>query len=102
MWPGGQGWKPGPPYPATVVWRRGPRRTSHPTSFWSDRSSGRADYFAEASDDLLGDGARFACSEDALVEFGGGDDFGGGAGEEAFVAGIDIMAGQIAFGERDA
>ena len=71
-------------------------------AFGSDGSSGRADYFAEASDDFLGDGAGFACSEDALVEFGGGDDFGGGAGEEAFVAGIDIMAGQVSFGERDA
>lgn len=71
-------------------------------SFWSDGSSGRADYFAEARDDFLGDGARFASSEDALIEFGGGDDFGGGAGEKAFVAGIDIVAGQVAFGERNA
>ena len=50
------------------------------------------DEFAEGGDDLGGDGAGFAVTDEAAVELDGGDDLGGGAGEEAFVGGEEVVA----------
>ena len=51
------------------------------------------DEFAEGGDDLGGDGAGFAVTDEAAVKLDSGDDLGGGAGEEAFVGGEEVVAG---------
>ncbi len=60
-----------------------------------------ADVFAEEVEQLVGDGAGFAGADLAAVDFGDGDDFGGGAGEEAFVSDVDIVTGHGDFFEGD-
>ena len=54
------------------------------------------DHVEEARLDLGGDRAAAAFADLAAVEFADRRDFGGGAGEEGFVGGVDVVAGQAA------
>ena len=49
---------------------------------------------------LLRDRAARACADRAVVEFADRRDFSGGAGEERFVAGVDLVARDALFDHR--
>src|SRR3954470_23260221 len=60
-----------------------------------NRRARRLRELAEAFDDAFGDRAGFAGADGAGIQLDGGDDFGRSAGEEAFVGGVDIVAGEL-------
>ncbi len=56
--------------------------------------------FLEGFPQLPGDGARFAGTDHAGIAFDDGDNFGGGASQEAFIGNKDIVPGQGDFLHR--
>ena len=59
-----------------------------------------ANQLVEPLGQVARDRARLAVADHAVVDFHHGDDFGGGAGEEAFVGDVDVVLGERGFVRR--